>query len=85
MIRNDATPDTPNEAKIEAKRIVNEFYQPLGYLHCNVSPDTLWLYAKARGLFCVDEIIKAWQDNGNRLDHTLIQYYQSVRSEIELL
>ncbi len=42
---------------MEAKELVNSFYQPLGFLHCQVSNDMMWQYAKARAIECVDAIL----------------------------
>jgi len=37
-------------------------------------------------LFCVDEIIKSWNEDGNkRLDAPVISYWESVKDEIKLL
>ncbi len=50
---------TPN---VQAKEIVNEIYQPLGYLSCNVSPNEMWEYAKKIAVkqvqFCIDQYDK---------------------------
>mgnify|MGYP006935332572 CR=1 FL=1 len=35
---------------MDAKKFINSFYQPLGYLGCDVSNDEMWLYAKKRAL-----------------------------------
>lgn len=46
------------ELQEEAKGLVNTFYQPLGYLRCNVGNDHLWEYSKARALEHVKSVIK---------------------------
>ncbi len=42
---------------VEAKAIVNEIYQPLGHLSCNVSSNKMWEYAKTIAIkqieFCI--------------------------------
>lgn len=63
----------------KAKSIVNEFYQPLGYLKCNVSSDALWDYAKQRALYHVKEIINSHYE-GN-----IKYYWQSVKQHIQNL
>lgn len=36
------------EFELKAKELVNEIYQPLGYLRCMVSNDEMWSWAKDR-------------------------------------
>ena len=35
---------------MEAKKFINKFYQPLGFLSCDVSNAEMWEYAKKRAL-----------------------------------
>ena len=36
------------EEKIKARKMINDIYQPLGYLGCMVSNDKMWEWAKDR-------------------------------------
>lgn len=45
-----------------AKELINTFYQPLGYLNCGVSGDTMWEYAKERAVEWCDAFIKEFNE-----------------------
>jgi hypothetical protein len=69
--------------KQKAKELVNNFYQPLGYLKCGVNNTKMWQHAKEYALIAVDEILilitaidgtEQWQE-----------YYEQVKNEIERL
>jgi hypothetical protein len=78
----------------KAKHLVNErYYQPLT-LHLNVNNNSkqMWEYAKVCALITVEEVIKArpYYFYPNRKvtrieDHSMIEYWQEVKAEIEKL
>ncbi len=70
--------------KKKAKKLVNNFYQPLGYLKCGVNNTIMWEHAKQSALIAVDEILNL--DMGLHfifLDEMI--YYEEVKREIEKL
>ena len=46
---------------MSAKELVYTFYQPLGYLNCQVSSDKMWEYAKARAIEQCDAFMKEFE------------------------
>jgi hypothetical protein len=46
---------------MNAKELVNTFYQPLGFLNCQVSSGKMWDYAKARAIEWCDAFIKEFE------------------------
>jgi hypothetical protein len=81
---------TPKE---KAKELVNNFYQPLGYLKCGVNNTKMWQHAKEYALMSVNEIFEhidyIFQELEkdklpNKFDDE-IEYWNEVKKEIELL
>lgn len=46
--------------KEQAKELINSFYQPLGYLNCQVPSNKMWDYAKESALISIDNTINAF-------------------------
>jgi hypothetical protein len=78
----------------KAKQLVNEkFYQPLT-IHLNVNNNNrqMWEYAKICALITVEEIINAkpyYFYPGRKVnkveEHSMVEYWQEVKAEIEKL
>jgi len=57
------------EIKEEARELVNNIYQPLGYLGCNVSSNKMWDYSKKRALEVVNHFVKKMPEGSENWLH----------------
>ena len=67
-----------------AKKLVNDIYQPLGFLSCNVSNNTMWDWAKERAKEQVDLIkseISMYVGNLN----PKWKYWDDVRKKLDII
>lgn len=71
-------------ARLQAKKMVNRIYQPLGKLMCHVSSDDMWEWAKERTKEELDILldeIPMYQGNLN----PNWKYWDEVRTELKNL
>jgi hypothetical protein len=69
--------------KEEAKELINKFYQPLGYLKCQVSSDEMWEYSKKSALIVVEMMIR---ESSTGYDYDMsaeMPYYEELKKAIE--
>jgi hypothetical protein len=55
---SDTNETIPIPSTLTARDLVNLFYQPLGYLDCNVSSNKMWDYAKQRAIEVADMMLQ---------------------------
>ncbi len=70
---------------MNAKELVNTFYQPLGHLRCQVPSDTMWEYAKEMAKKWCDAFIKEFEQLHKPEYTTFItkptEYFDGVMSQ----
>lgn len=70
--------------RLQAKKMVNTIYQPMGKLMCHISNDEKWVWAKERVTEQLELLISEipmYQGNLN----PKWKYYDDVRSELKKL
>lgn len=70
--------------KEKAKELVNKFYQPLGYLDCQVSSNEMWNYSKISALILVEEVQNALTQ-ADVVNEGHWVYWEEMKAEINLL
>lgn len=85
---------------MNAKDLINGFYQPLGFLKCGVSSDQMWEYAKQRAIEHLTAMIAELEqlhkpeyttfitsmEKGESQDgYERIDYYETLKTEVESL
>jgi hypothetical protein len=74
----------PLTEKEQAKELVNSIYQPLGYLNCQVSSETMWQYAKDRAKEQLDLMLDEIPMYTGSLNPKW-KYWDDVRKELKQL
>lgn len=72
------------EAKLQAKKMVNTIYQPMGKLMCHLSSDEMWEWAKERTAEQLELLISEIPMYQGNLNPNW-KYYDDVRKELKAL